>query len=107
MELTREHFFSIIAYNFRCRLSRQDCIDKLKYLFGDKTPSYSTLKNCFNELNCGLRSLKDEVREGPPKTAVLLENIDVVPELIMQDRQVTYRTFSTCIHSNLTKSVEK
>ena len=38
-------------------------------------------------------ALKDEgppPREGPPKTAVVPENIDVVRELIMQDRHVTY-----------------
>ena len=35
--------------------------------------------------------LKDEVREGRPKSAVLSENIDAACELIMQDRHVTYR----------------
>ena len=39
----------------------------------------------------GRRSLKDEVREGPPKIDVVSENIDAVLELIMQDRHVTYR----------------
>ena len=36
------------------------------------------MKNWFNELNCGRWSLKDEVREGTPKTAVVLENIDAM-----------------------------
>ena len=49
------------------------------------------MKNWFNEFNCGRLSLKDEVHEGPPKTAVVSENIDTVRELIMQDRHVTYR----------------
>ena len=60
-------------------------------MFGDKAPSYSTVKNWFNEFNCGRRSVKDEVREGCPKTAVVSENIDAVRELIMQDRHVIYR----------------
>ena len=34
--------------------------------FGDKAPSYGTVKNWFSKFNCGRRSLKDEVREGPP-----------------------------------------
>ena len=66
------------------------------------------MKNWFNEFNCGRRSLKDEVREGRPKTAVVSENIDAVRELIMQDRHVTYREIeaslgisSTSIHSIL------
>ena len=42
----------------------------------------------FNEYNCGRRSLKDAVREGPSKTAVVPENNDAVHELIVQDRHV-------------------
>ena len=72
-------------YNFRRGLSLQECIDKLKSLFGDKAPFHSTVKNWFTEFNCGRRSLKDEVREGPPKTAVVSENIDAMCGLIMQD----------------------
>ena len=56
-----------IFVNFRRELS-QECIDELKSLFGDKAPSYSTVKSWFNEFNCGRRSLKDEVREGRQKT---------------------------------------
>ena len=65
MESTREHFRSIIFYNFRRGLSRQECIDELKYLYGDKAPSYGTVKNLFNEFNPCRRSLKDEVRDRP------------------------------------------
>ena len=91
IEPTPEHFRSITFYNFRRGLWRQECIDELKSLFGDKAPSYSTVKNWFNEFNRGRSSLKDELSEGPPKTAVVADNIDAVRELIMQDRHVTYR----------------
>ena len=108
MELTREHFRAIIFHNFRRGLSRQECIDELKSLYGDEAPSYSTVKNWFNEFNRGRRSLEDEGREGRPKTVVVPENIDAVRELIMQDRHVTYREIeaslgisSTSIHSIL------
>ena len=40
MKITREHFRSIIFYNFRRGLSQQEGIDKLKSLFGDKTLYY-------------------------------------------------------------------
>ena len=58
MELTREHFRAIIFHNFRRGLSRQECIDELKSLYGDEAPSYSTVKNWFNEFNRGRRSLE-------------------------------------------------
>lgn len=108
MELTREHFRAIIFHNFRRGLSRQECIDELKSLYGDEAPSYSTVKNWFNEFNRGRRSLNDEFRGGRPKSAVVPENIDAVRELIVQDRHVTYREIeaslgisTTSIHSIL------
>ena len=55
---------SIICYNFRRGLSRQECFDELKSVFSDKAPLYGTVKNWFNQFNCGRPSLKDEVREG-------------------------------------------
>ena len=87
MELACEHFRSIIFDNFRCGLLRQECIDELKSVFGNKAPYYSTVKNCLNEFKRGRSWLKDEFREGPPKTAIVPENI-VERELIMQDRHM-------------------
>ena len=61
------------------------------------------MKNYFKELNRGRRSLKDKVREGPPKTAIVSENID---------HHVTYREIeaplgisATSIHSILHKDL--
>ena len=53
---------------------------ELKSLFGDKATSYSSVKNWFNEFNYERRPLKDDVREGGPKTAIVSENIDDVRE---------------------------
>ena len=79
MALTRERY----------GLSRWECIDELQSLFDDKVPSYGTVKNRFNKINCVRLSLKDEVCEGRPKTDVVSENIDAVGELVMQDCHVT------------------
>ena len=53
MAITCGHFRAIIFHNFRRGLSRQECPDELKALFGDKAPSYGTVKTGFNEFNCG------------------------------------------------------
>ena len=108
MEFTSENFRAIIFYNFRRGLLRQESIDELKSLFGDKALSYSNVKNWFNEVNRGHNSLKHEFREGPPKTVVVPENIEAVRKMILQDRHETYRGIkaslgisSTSIHSIL------
>ena len=43
MELTREH-----CSQLRSGLSRQERIDKIKFLYGDEVSSHSTMKNWFN-----------------------------------------------------------
>ena len=63
----------------------------LKSLFDDKAPSYTTVKNWFNEFNRGRSSLIDEFSEAPLKMAVVPENNDTVRELIMKDGHMTYR----------------
>ena len=64
-----------------------DYNDKMNWwteiLFGNKEPFYSTVKNWSIEFNCGRRLLKDKVREGRPKIAVVSESTDTVSELIM------------------------
>lgn len=102
MELTREHFRAIIFHNFRRGLSRQDCFDELNSLYSDKAPSYSTVKNWYNEFNRGRCSIQDEFRAGRPKTVVVPETIDAVRELIKQDRHVTYREIEGALDISMT-----
>ncbi|GFS82437.1 putative DD34D transposase [Nephila pilipes] len=90
MELNREHFRAIIFHNFRRGLSRQECFDELNSLYSDKAPSYSTVKNWYNDFNRGRCSIQDESRAGRPKSVVVPEKINAVRELIKQDRHVTY-----------------
>lgn len=102
MELNREHFRAIIFHNFRRGLSRQECFDELNSLYSDKAPSYSTVKNWFNEFNRGRCSIQDESRAGRPKSVVVPENINVVRELIKQDRHVTYREIEASLDISMT-----
>ncbi|VVC44154.1 Hypothetical protein CINCED_3A007774 [Cinara cedri] len=82
MELNREHFRAIIYYDLQCGLNP------------------TTVR--------GRRSLRDEFREGSPKSVVLPENIKAVRDMIKLDRHVTYHEIeaflgmsSTSVHSKL------
>ena len=108
MELNRERFRAIIFYNFRHGLTQQQCIDELNSIFGDKAPSRTSVCRWYGEFNRGRISLKDEFREGHPKSVVVPETIDAVRQLILQDRHVIYRDIErtlcisgTSIHSIL------
>ncbi|GFU33705.1 hypothetical protein NPIL_562891 [Nephila pilipes] len=102
MELNREHFRAIIFHNFRRGLSRQECFDELNSLYSDKAPSYSTVKNWYNEFNRGRCSIPDESRAGRPKSVVVPEKINAVRELIKQDRHVTYREIEASLDISMT-----
>ena len=65
------------------------------------------MENWFNEFIGSRSLLKDELREGPPKTAVVPENIDAVRELIMQDRHVKYREINAFLDISSTSSHSK
>ena len=90
MELTCENFSTMIYYDFRCGLSRQECSDQLISTFDDEASFYATLKRWYNEFNRGCHSLTDEFRKGRPKSVIGSENINSVQKLIRQDRHVIY-----------------
>ncbi|GAB1860775.1 Histone-lysine N-methyltransferase SETMAR [Camponotus japonicus] len=71
MELNRENFRAMIYYDFRRGLTQQQCADQLALTFGDEAPHRATVFRWFAEFNRGRRSLKEEFREGRPKSVVL------------------------------------
>lgn len=112
MELTRENFRSMIYYDFRQKLSQQQCVERMKSTFGKEAPSKTTIYRWFQTFKSGRGSLSDEFREGRPKSVVTPENIDAVREMIEYDRHVTYReieasldigmsTINTILHNKL------
>ena len=48
MILNREHFCAIIFYNFRRRLTQQQCIDELNSIFGGEAPPRTSVYAKFN-----------------------------------------------------------
>jgi histone-lysine N-methyltransferase SETMAR len=102
MELTHENFRSMIFYDFRVGLTQQECIDRLKIGFGDGAPSKTMVYKWYTEFKHNRMTLKDDPREGRPKSAVLPQNIDAVRKLIEEDRHVTYREIESCIGISMT-----
>ena len=97
MELNREHFPSIIFYNFWRGLTQQQSIDELNSIFGDKTPKRTSVYRWYGKFNRVRGSLPDKFREGCPKSDVVAETIDAVRQLILQDRHVIYREIETTL----------
>ena len=88
MNLNREHFRAIIFHNFRRGLTQQQCIDELNSIFGVEATLVEFTIPWF---------VQDEFREGRPKSVVVPETIEAVPQLILQDRHVSYREIETTL----------
>lgn len=91
MELSRENLRAMIYYDFKSGLTQKQCGDRMIVAFGDEAPSKTTIYRWYSEFQRGRVSLMDDVREGRPKSAVSQENVDVVRQLVKEDRHVTYR----------------
>ena len=91
MELNREHFFAIIIYNFRRGITQQPCIDELRSIFGNEPNEYHIYR-WYGEFNRGRSSLQDK-----SQLLILKPLIDAVRQLILRDRQVTYRQIDTTL----------
>ena len=91
MELNREHFRTIIFYKFRRALTQQLCMEEINSIFGDAASSRTSVYRSYVKFNRGRSSPQDEFREGRPKLVVVPKIIDVVRQMILRDRRVTYR----------------
>jgi histone-lysine N-methyltransferase SETMAR len=60
-------------------------------VYGDSSPSFSTIKKWAAEFKRGRTSLEDDPREGRPKSATLSEIIEQVHDMILGDRRMEVR----------------
>jgi histone-lysine N-methyltransferase SETMAR len=75
---------------------------ELQTIYGDKTPSYSTVTRWYNRFENGDYSVKDKPRSGRPKSSIIDRNIAKVSKLIEQDRRLTVREISQKLTLSIT-----
>jgi len=62
----------------------------LKFIkvYGDSSPSFSTIKKWAAEFKHGRTNLEDDPREGHPKSATTPEIVEQVHNMVLDDRQM-------------------
>ena len=62
----------------------------LKFIkvYGDSSPSFSTIEKWAAEFKRGHTSLEDDPREGHPKSATTSEIIEQVHDMVLDDRRM-------------------
>lgn len=69
----------------------QEIKDELDSVYGEASPSFTTVKHWVAEYKRGRTSILDEERSGRPKTATTDEMVDLVHQTVMEDRRLTVK----------------
>jgi predicted XRE-type DNA-binding protein len=66
-------------------------------VYGDSSPSFSTIKKWAAEFKRGRTSLEDDPREGRPKSATTPEIIEQLHDNVLDDRRMKMREIAETI----------
>ena len=76
----------MIRFLFLEGKSRSEIEEHLDAVYGDSSPLMVTVRNWFNEFQCGHTSVFDKPRPGAPKMATMKDNVTKIHDLILADR---------------------
>jgi len=75
----------VIKFFVKEGLMPNEIHSKFIKVYGDSSPSFSTIKKWAAEFKCGRTSLEDNPREGRPKSATTPEIIGQVHDMVLDD----------------------
>ena len=90
MDLTRDQIRFMIYYDYKKELSQQECLESLKKTFGDSCVSRATVNYQFAQFNHDGDHFKDEPYFDQLRTAVTLENLEAVHQLVVVNPHNAY-----------------
>jgi hypothetical protein len=67
----------------------EEIYDDMSVILGEKSPSYSTVKNSVARFKTGHFSTEDEDRPGGPLVVTVPENVDAVHNKILEDQRMS------------------
>nr|XP_015914885.2 histone-lysine N-methyltransferase SETMAR-like [Parasteatoda tepidariorum] len=88
MELTREHFRSLIFYDFKAGFNQEECVQRLQLAFVDESPARVTVFRWYKEFIRGRTFLQDEEHTGRP---VIPDNVSAIRKMLKDDNRCTYQ----------------
>ena len=91
----------VIKYLFLKGMSGTAIHDDMLATLGNNAPAYSVVKNWLAKFKRGRNSVEDKHRSGCPKDAASAENVQIVNDMLKEDRRLTIRHIAetTDIHA--------
>jgi transposase len=85
--MDKTEYRAVIKFYVKEGLTPNEIHSKFIRVYGDSSPSFSTIKKWAAEFKCGRTSLEDDPREGRPKSATT-EIIEQVHNMVLGDRHM-------------------
>jgi hypothetical protein len=82
---------AVIKFFVKEGLPPNEIHSKFIDVYGDSSPSFSTIKKWAAKFKCGRTSLEDDPCEGHPKSAIPPEIIEQVHNMVLDDRRIKVR----------------
>jgi len=89
--MNKTEYRAIIKFFVKEGLTPNEIHSKFIKVYGDSSPSFSTIKKWDAKFKRGCTSLEDDPREGRPKSATTLEIIEQVNDMVLDDRRMKVR----------------
>jgi len=81
-------YHAVIKLFVKEGLTQNEIHSKFIKVYGDSSPSFSTIKKWAAEFKRGRTSLEDDPREGRPNSATTPEIIEQVHDMLLDDRRM-------------------
>jgi histone-lysine N-methyltransferase SETMAR len=79
---------AVIKFFVKEGLTPNEINSKFRKVYGDSSPSFSTIKKWAAEFKRGRTSLEDDPREGRPKSATTPKIMEQVHDKVLDDRRM-------------------
>jgi histone-lysine N-methyltransferase SETMAR len=97
LKMDKTEYRAVIKLLVKEGLTPNKIHSKFMKVYGDSSPSFSTVKKWAAEFKRGRISLEDDPREGRPKSATPPEIIEQVHDMLLDDRRMKVREIAESI----------
>ena len=97
LKMDKIEYRAVIKFFVKEGLTPNEIHSKFINVYGDSSPSFSTIKKWAAEFKRGRTSLEDDPREGRPKSATTPEIIEQVHDMVLDDRRIKVREIAETI----------
>ena len=92
--MSKVEYRAVIKFLTKEGLAPAAIKQSLDGVYGEVSPSYSTVKEWAKQFRLGRESVEDELRQGRPVEVVTEENIRLIEEQLLCDRRQTLKEIS-------------